>query len=191
MTKARPFLWIGNHPATDLCNTEPIIDGAPVELLADYDDVVAWAELAGVLSATTRSGVTPREAGRTLDFVRRLRAALRAVLEPAAPTAEAVDVLDAVLQTVPGALHVDPLSSPWRVRLRAGTPDAQFRLDIAAAAVDIFGHDLGLVRRCANPACVLLFLDVSKSGRRRWCDMTTCGNRAKAAAHYRRVRTKV
>jgi predicted RNA-binding Zn ribbon-like protein len=40
------------------------------------------------------------------------------------------------------------------------------------------------LRRCANPECLWLFIDASKSGNRRWCDMASCGNRAKAARHY-------
>jgi predicted RNA-binding Zn ribbon-like protein len=44
------------------------------------------------------------------------------------------------------------------------------------------------VRRCANDECLWLFIDHSKGGTRRWCDMTSCGNRAKARRHY--LRTK-
>ena len=44
------------------------------------------------------------------------------------------------------------------------------------------------VRRCANEECLWLFIDHSKGGTRRWCDMTSCGNRAKARRHY--LRTK-
>ena len=40
------------------------------------------------------------------------------------------------------------------------------------------------VRRCANDACLWLFVDESKAGTRRWCDMTSCGNRAKSRRHY-------
>ncbi|KAA2262011.1 hypothetical protein F0L68_14580 [Solihabitans fulvus] len=42
------------------------------------------------------------------------------------------------------------------------------------------------IRPCGNPECVLYFYDVSKSGTRRWCSMTACGNRAKASRHYTR-----
>jgi len=42
------------------------------------------------------------------------------------------------------------------------------------------------IRRCAHPACVLYFYD--PSGRRRWCSMTGCGNRAKAQRHYKRTK---
>jgi len=33
-----------------------------------------------------------------------------------------------------------------------------------------------------------VFYDISRTGRRRWCDMATCGNRAKAARHRARAR---
>ena len=44
------------------------------------------------------------------------------------------------------------------------------------------------IRICDNDRCRWVFFDASRTGRRRWCDMSTCGNRAKAARH--RARTK-
>ena len=44
------------------------------------------------------------------------------------------------------------------------------------------------IRVCASDTCEWVFYDTSRTGRRRWCDMATCGNRAKAARH--RARTK-
>ena len=57
-------------------------------------------------------------------------------------------------------------------------------VDSAADAL-ILG-ELARVRRCADPRCARVFLDATKNGRRRWCDMTACGNRAKAARHRQR-----
>ena len=48
------------------------------------------------------------------------------------------------------------------------------------------GGKLDKVRRCANPECGWLFLDDSRAGKRRWCSMSSCGNRAKARRHYHR-----
>ena len=45
-------------------------------------------------------------------------------------------------------------------------------------------------RRCAAPQCIRWFEDTSKGGRRRWCSMRTCGNRAKATKHRRRLSSK-
>jgi len=44
------------------------------------------------------------------------------------------------------------------------------------------------VRRCANDACLWLLIDESKAGARRWCDMSSCGNRAKSRRHYLKTR---
>jgi predicted RNA-binding Zn ribbon-like protein len=44
------------------------------------------------------------------------------------------------------------------------------------------------VRICDNDTCRWLFYDESRAGRRRWCDMATCGNRAKAARHRARAK---
>ena len=38
------------------------------------------------------------------------------------------------------------------------------------------------------PNCEWLFIDKSKNRSRNWCDMTVCGNRAKARLHYQRKR---
>ncbi|WP_121101274.1 CGNR zinc finger domain-containing protein [Litorimonas taeanensis] len=42
------------------------------------------------------------------------------------------------------------------------------------------------IKQCANPSCILTFKDTSKSGRRKWCSMEVCGNRAKVATHYKK-----
>ena len=52
------------------------------------------------------------------------------------------------------------------------------------AALLLSSKQLRKLKKCSNPKCVLMFLDTSKSGKRRWCSMEVCGNRAKAASHY-------
>jgi predicted RNA-binding Zn ribbon-like protein len=55
---------------------------------------------------------------------------------------------------------------------------------VESAADALVTGELSRVRRCAaEPSCPRVFLDTSRSGRRRWCDMRTCGNRTKAARH--------
>ena len=46
--------------------------------------------------------------------------------------------------------------------------------------------ELAGVRECSGPDCSVLFLDASRSNQRRWCDMSRCGNQAKASRHRRR-----
>jgi predicted RNA-binding Zn ribbon-like protein len=44
------------------------------------------------------------------------------------------------------------------------------------------------IRICDNDTCRWVFFDESRAGRRRWCDMATCGNQAKAARHRARAK---
>lgn len=179
------FIWLGNHPAPDLCNTTPVLDGIEVDLLEDAASVEAWAQQAGVSSAAAGRSVAQRE--HVTQFVKGLRAALRAALEAKRLTPGLVAGINESLAGAEGALALEPeAADPVAVRATA-EPD-QLCLDIGRAAIDIFRYDRARIRRCANPRCVLLFLDVSKSGQRRWCDMATCGNRAKVSAHYARRR---
>lgn len=74
-------------------------------------------------------------------------------------------------------------------------PDVPSTLDgflqpvLKAAADLLVGAGLPRLRRCADPECGWIFLDVSKNNSRRWCSMSSCGNRAKARRHYRKIRT--
>jgi len=57
-------------------------------------------------------------------------------------------------------------------------------IPIVDSAADVLVNgELGRVRECADARCHRVFLDTTKNGLRRWCDMGTCGNRAKAARH--------
>jgi predicted RNA-binding Zn ribbon-like protein len=58
---------------------------------------------------------------------------------------------------------------------------------IARSAADIVSEGAKTrLRVCANPNCELFFYDDSRTRRRRWCSMATCGNRSKVAAFARR-----
>jgi predicted RNA-binding Zn ribbon-like protein len=58
---------------------------------------------------------------------------------------------------------------------------------VARDAIDLLGGPRAArLKRCQGSRCSLLFVDTSRSGRRRWCSMERCGNRAKVAAHRRR-----
>lgn len=58
---------------------------------------------------------------------------------------------------------------------------------LVRSAADLLTSDkLHDVRACAAEDCRWLFLDISKNHSRRWCDMETCGNQAKARRHYSR-----
>ncbi|MGH3244471.1 MAG: CGNR zinc finger domain-containing protein [Spirillospora sp.] len=87
-----------------------------------------------------------------------------------------------------------------RLSLRDGTPAEHLDLDdeswrpawlATRAYLDLLATaPPDRLRHCDGPECVLWFLDTSRNGRRRWCSMSGCGNRAKANAHYARTTTR-
>src|SRR6478736_6367401 len=95
-----PFLWVGNHSATDLCNTTPVVDGQRLELLADPVSVGAWLDESGVTDVRF-AALTADEQRGVASFVHRLRDALRIALEHGT-----VDRLNDVLLGERGVLHV-------------------------------------------------------------------------------------
>ncbi|AFU06221.1 CGNR zinc finger domain-containing protein [Nocardia brasiliensis] len=65
--------------------------------------------------------------------------------------------------------------------LRRSGPPATALAAIARAAIELLGSP-ATVKECGRDACTRLYVDASRGGTRRWCDMTICGNRAKSAA---------
>ncbi|WP_431219357.1 CGNR zinc finger domain-containing protein [Leifsonia xyli] len=60
---------------------------------------------------------------------------------------------------------------------------------VARAAVDAFRpENASHLKWCEGTDCTRPFLDVSRASNRRWCGMSGCGDRAKAAAYRARRR---
>jgi predicted RNA-binding Zn ribbon-like protein len=193
------FVFIGHHRALDFVNTEVAAEGAPRDLLTDLGSLTDWLVQAGALDRPTARRAGMRWRGKRaeqgiLAQARALRSALRRLADAAAegravprPVVEAVNRLLAR-----GALvtRIERGGAGFTAKtgLRLEQP-ADLLVPIAEAAADLLCHaDLSRIRRCAHPACILYFLDGTKNGTRRWCDMRSCGNRANAAAYYRRRR---
>jgi predicted RNA-binding Zn ribbon-like protein len=86
------------------------------------------------------------------------------------------------------------VSSEGRLQFEADreTSGLDLPLDLVVfAAVDLLGElDSDRTRVCRGNDCGWLFIDSSKSGRRVWCDMATCGNTAKSQRFARASRRR-
>ncbi|MGP1395256.1 MAG: CGNR zinc finger domain-containing protein [Inquilinaceae bacterium] len=67
---------------------------------------------------------------------------------------------------------------------------SQFLDIVATSALALLSDRREMVRikLCPGDRCGWLFLDETRNARRKWCMMKTCGNRAKAARHYAKVK---
>jgi predicted RNA-binding Zn ribbon-like protein len=167
----------GEPPALDLLNTQWLASGTPVDLLATPDGTRTWlaaADVAGTPGHGTRQALIAA------------RQAIRDVLTDHGTTA-ARDRLNAVLSHGRLRLSLGPGMTPAQT-LEVDDPAWQPAVTAAANLLDLLGRAPDRIRRCQHPACVLWFLDTTRSGTRRWCSMATCGNRAKAHRHYARAR---
>lgn len=69
--------------------------------------------------------------------------------------------------------------------------EAAIALVALSTARLLTGDALKRLRVCANNECQWLFLDRSKNRSRRWCEMSSCGNKMKARRHYARKREAI
>ena len=178
-----PFLFLGGSPAIDFVNTEIVSRGEPVDLLEREADLRRWFAASGLGSVSGKS--------KGLAAAKALRADLRRIF---LKLAAGDSLRQADLDGINAALSRG--RSQLELRLRDGRPALETRLRGAAtpafriaqsAAEFLATADLSLVRQCEGAGCILLFHDATKSHTRRWCSMAGCGNRAKAAEHYRRA----
>ncbi|MFJ8745579.1 CGNR zinc finger domain-containing protein [Embleya sp. NPDC127516] len=170
----------GEPLALDLANTHWPLHGARHDHLDDSALLRAWLAEHALDELLDTTPETVLDAVR--DALVATREAIRAALEEGA-----YQDLDAVLArgTIRLGLgaqgpteQVDVTDPAWRPAWEA----ARAYLELLRTT------DPERIRRCANPECTLWFADVSKNGRRRWCSMAECGNRAKTRAHYARSR---
>ncbi|HXG40355.1 MAG TPA: CGNR zinc finger domain-containing protein [Candidatus Limnocylindrales bacterium] len=174
--------------ALDFLNTLEHDDGVTIEHLPTPEAAVAWLAGRGLLHPEA----VPTDAGEAaLPRIRRVRSALRevydAVVEERAPDARALATVNRalrareILELVPGP---GGLSLGHR---HVGDPvdDALARL-IEPLVEELVSGRRDRLRICANEECRWVFLDESPAGRRRWCSMTSCGNRAKVARYRAR-----
>jgi predicted RNA-binding Zn ribbon-like protein len=191
-----PFVFIGERLWLDFVNTDDARRGVRVDALRDFGALVTWLEAVGLLDAERAAAIRNRAqqqpAGATaaLADARRIRAALRALAERGAQSADVrfntVLEINRVLGRSAGTRRVEARGDGTFTRSFVPVGDAFAGLMIAvveSAADALVLGELTRVRRCADQRCPRVFFDSTKNGRRRWCDMATCGNRAKAARH--------
>ena len=131
------------------------------------------------------------EARLLRDSLRRLAAFCTDDSRPAAqsPVDSVDDAVAAVNRAVTHRPHAQLVFRGGRLHRDHPTPTSPTRVALAELAHDsidtLTGPSATKLRACHAPGCVRYF--VRSHPRREWCS-ETCGNRARAARHYRRIR---
>jgi predicted RNA-binding Zn ribbon-like protein len=208
-SRAGSLPLVGGRLCIDFANTTSGRGGPHrQEHLRRYPDLIAWAQHAGLLdvsdaAALERLAAADRNGARVaLKAALQLRESIHALLLSLARggPARAGDLSD---------LNKVLADGMCRARLRAAA--AGFAWDwprpaegstaarlayplwpIARSAADLLLSPLReRIRECPGEHCGWLFLDLTKNGGRRWCEMRVCGSRAKMQRHRQRRRHAV
>jgi predicted RNA-binding Zn ribbon-like protein len=128
-----------------------------------------------------------------LARIRRVRSALRevvdAVVDGRKPEPDAVHLVNATLEARrPTRLELDGTALRIGHRHAASPIDDALALIAEAIVEELATGRPERLRVCANDRCRWAFFDSSPTGRRRWCDMRSCGNQAKAARYRARMK---
>lgn len=180
-----PPLFLADNLALDFINTEYGTGDERHDCFENDLCVLEWLETAGLVPNGTEA-----PAG-LLAEARLLRDAARTVVHAAmASVAADLTVVNSVLGKghPETRLQWDEGAQRYRVDVRADARSpASLLWPVADALVKLVTDDkFEYVRQCEAHNCILLFHDLSKSHRRRWCSMATCGNRMKVAAFRNR-----
>jgi predicted RNA-binding Zn ribbon-like protein len=204
-----PSFFLGDHLALDFLNTVATPAGTPIEWLATGTDLLDWLKRADAIDGSIAGYF--RGQREELDLVaaqaRDLRKWFRGFVTRYAGTGAGPSALreleplnrllaeDEIYRQVAGGAkkgaHRHDLSSHWLRWVQQRRWDNPRRLlqPVAEAMGDLVCNaDFRLVRACEGAGCTLVFYDRTKGHARRWCSMSVCGNRAKAAAHRARLR---
>jgi len=193
------FELSGGDVSLDLVNTfkNRQTDGAK-ELIPRSSDFLSWARQAGLLNQKQEEALQKkaRHKQQAVESIFRRAVQLRECLfqlfssvadgrdTPPDVLAEWNEYLQESLGYYETVRAGDGLH--WALRSELHGIDTVLWLIIHSAFELLTGPQAARIRRCASDSCDWLFLDTSKRGNRRWCDMTVCGNQAKARRYYQR-----
>jgi predicted RNA-binding Zn ribbon-like protein len=183
------------HPGSG--RTRDNADCVVGERLVSYEALLRWGAISGALTegevdalervAWEKPGEAVAVLARSLALREALYRVFKAVVEGWTPETEDLDVLNAELRVARARERL--VSTPrlgWEWDASPTALDRVLWPVVSSAAELLTGPDLERVGQCPGAECGWLFLDASRSRRRRWCDMADCGNRAKVHRFRRR-----
>jgi predicted RNA-binding Zn ribbon-like protein len=196
---------LGGRVCLDFANTieNRNSSSARMDTLKSCEDFFRWCNRAGVLSAgqaqfllgAARTGEaddrqTLENALELREMIYRVFQALTLGREPAERDMREFNAFHARAMA---ASTVVRAGGEYAVAFGpvAGSLDWPLNPIVWSAVLLLTSEDLHRIKLCSNEQCGWLFIDESKNGSRRWCDMSSCGNRAKARRHYHRASKQI
>ncbi len=191
----------GGHLALDFANSISRRDSPEksVEHVHSYHDLISFALQSNIVAAKEAGALVhqadaqPRSVAQTLRKALALRETLFRVFAQAAggnpAAAEDLALLEQAATEALSRRHLVRISGAYRWEWDTGPTLERILWPIVTSAAELLVSDnVGKIRECEAGDCYWLFLDNSRNRSRRWCSMSSCGNREKARRHYHKQR---
>ena len=182
------FQFIAGNLALDFANTVHSAGAEdPQDDLTTPADLQRWVDAAGLLK-----GSSWRCSAAELANLKSLRQAVyrgfSGQLVSGAATNTGLALLNIHVRAAFSEAQIGFEQNGYQLISSSKRPIERLRFEIVRAAMDLLlSGDYKRVRQCAGESCTWLFLDSSRNGRRRWCEMQACGNRAKVRRFRQRL----
>lgn len=184
----------------DFVNTEGEVRNDPPDRLENLDLFFEWAarhyltdeDEAAFLRDSFEDSTASDEGRGFLDRAREFREALYRIMAASArgeiPKESDLSILNRELSPAIARVRFEWGSKGFAWVLQPRERELHGLLGpIAISAADLLRSDLlERVKECNSDTCSWMFIDESRNRSRRWCDMSDCGNRAKARRFYNR-----
>lgn len=174
------FVFVSGHVALDFAGTVQHRRTDAIELLTTPEDLSRWTAAAGLVD----SPVPADQAGlaKAVDLRESIYRLAFAAQGESAYEASDRERLNLMARPAPVDLRLADDGSARRV----GDLDAVLAT-VSRAAIELLSSPVAhTIKECTGDECTRLYVDHSRRGSRRWCDMRWCGNRAKAALYRAR-----
>jgi predicted RNA-binding Zn ribbon-like protein len=201
-----PLKYVGGDASIDLVNTVDWVgDDLDHDRIPDYDRLTRWAEGAGVITAAVGqrlrrvAAARPREAAEVVTAAGWVRWVLQRLFTAVAagdPPGTVLDEFNDLLADALPQMRLASSSSASRGQLALtwqglGEDLASPLWPVVRSAAQLLASDeASRIHACAAPDCGWMYVDRSRNGLRRWCQMETCGTRAKGRRRYERLRRR-
>lgn len=201
-----PAIFIADAAGLDFLNSVATPVDEQVEWISDGEGLLAWLDQAGMVPPAALEAIRARSTAAELDDVaaraRDLREWFRGFVRKKkgraliAKDLRELEPLNQLLERdeqhgrIVTNVSDDAATFELRAQRRWQSADSLLMPIVEALARLVCDEDFTLVKACEGPACTLLFADHTRGHARRWCSMAICGNRAKVAAHRKRLKEK-
>jgi len=188
-----PFIFIGNHFASDFVNTRKNVKGIRTELLNNFESLVLWLQETDRLALLEGDplSLSQLDQQKILNKILAIREKLENYMEEIINEKKLPDFiledLNKQLLHYQSHLQINQELSVLKIvrKYSVNNLPGLFLDEIAHFMTSISPAKL---KKCKNPACILYFYDNSKNQQRQWCSMDKCGNRIKVNNHYHRMK---